>query len=172
MYSIWFLNVSPWSIWTPRYLYDTQSGIPSIFSSLLTLCGIFFLLCSKIPDFFLLIYISFSYDQSSHIFIAFLRFSSSIPITERSSAKARTVNHAVSNFSIRSLNIVRNKVGDVLDPCIQPTPMLMFLLLTYIFDYSYNHSIVLTSSSWIFIFLNFLMRITWCTLSKADFRSM
>ena len=132
----------------------------------------FFLLCSRIPDFFLLIYISLSFAQSWHIIMALSRFLSVVPITDKSSAKARTVNPAASSLSIRSLNMARNKVGLELDPCIQPTPMFMFLLLTFILDYSYNHSIVLTSSSYIFIFLSLFISILWFTLSNADLRSM
>ena len=132
----------------------------------------FFLLCSRIPDFFLLIYISLSFAQSWHIIMALSRFLSVVPITDKSSAKARTVNPAASSLSIRSLNMARNKVGLELDPYIQPTPMFIFLLLTFILDYSYNHSIVLTSSSYMFIFLSLFISILWFTLSNADLRSM
>ena len=54
----------------------------------------------------------------------------------------------------------------------QPTPMFIFLLLTLILDCSYNHSKVFTSSSYIFIFLSFFIRILWFTLSNADLRSI
>ena len=104
--------------------------------------------------------------------MALSKFLSVVPMTDKSSAKARTVNPAASSLSIRSLNMAKNKVGLELEPYIHPTPILMFLLLTLILDCSYNHSIVLTSSSYMFIFLSFFISILWLTLSKADLRSM
>ena len=48
--------------------------------------------------------------------MALSKFLSVVPMTDKSSAKARTVNPAASSLSIRSLNMAKNKVGLELEP--------------------------------------------------------
>ena len=124
MYSKCASNVSLVSIYIPRYLYFFTTGISIILKSFLIFSSILFLLCSRIPDFELFIYMLFFYAQSWQIFIAFFNSSSDIPVIARSSAYANVFRFSYSNSSSRSLNITRNSVGDKTPPYITPLPTL------------------------------------------------
>ena len=90
----------------------------------------------------------------------------------RSSAYANTWNPLSFSSTSRSLNIIRNKVGDSTPPCITPYPSLISSNLVFILVYLYSHSIVLITSPLICSSRILRKRISWLTVSNADLRSM
>ena len=103
----------------PRYLYLSTTGIPSM-SSLYSLGSGPCLVWNIIPDFFLFNFILF---LASHLSVAVIAFFNSVfptPIIARSSAYANVSSFFSLSSLIRSLNIIRNSVGDSTPPCITP----------------------------------------------------
>ena len=133
IYSMCLLNVSPWSIYIPKYLYDSTTGIPLQFSFYSILLYMFFLLCISIPDFFLFIVIMFFQAQFSQVSIARSRWSSDIPVIARSSAYAKVLKPTAVRSCIRSLNITRKSVGESTPPYMTPLPIFISFSFTFIF---------------------------------------
>ena len=125
-----------------------------------------------IPDFFLFICILFSYVHLSTILIASFSRTSYFPIMAKSSAYANTCIPLSSSCWSRSLNMIRNSVGDSTPPCITPYPILISSILVLILVCLYSHFIVLVTYSRMPNLSIFSNRIWWLTVSKADFKSI
>ena len=69
-----------------------------------------------IPDFFLFIVSSLLNAQFSTSFIASVSLLILFPTIARSSAYANAVNCSLFNYTIKSLNIIVNRVGDNTPP--------------------------------------------------------
>ena len=158
------------SITTPRYLYSLTMGYP--WYSLLFFSFLLLILWYIMADFFLLIIIWLACVHSSAIVIAIFSFLFVRPTIARSSANANTSNPYSSSSLSKSLNIIRNSVGDSTPPCMTPWPILIFLPFALNTVYLYSHSIDYIRSSDIFRSLIFLNSISWFTVSKADLRSI
>jgi len=160
------------SICIPKYLYCWTIGYPSISCSYSSLFLFYLLLYCMIPDFFLLIVILLFLVHSSTIFIASINYCLPLPMIAKSSTYANTWYPALLSSSSRSLNIIRNSVGDKTPPYMTDCPIFMCYSFVLILVYLYSNSIVLMSYSFIWRFRIFLKRISWFTVSNADFRSI
>ena len=142
------------SRYIPKYLYSWTIGYPNIISSS-SFFFAFLLLKNMMPDFFLFIYILFSWVQCSIMLIASNSRYLPLFITARSSAYANTWCFFSSSLVSRSLNIIKNKVGDRTPPCTTPCPSFTSWYLVLILVCLYSHSIVLIRLSSMFKFLIF-----------------